>query len=116
MALDVRGRDMVSGLPRTITITSDDVTEAIQDELNGIIQAVKNVLQETPPELAADVIDKGMVITGGTGLLRNLDKLLERSTDVSAYVADEAPLCVAKGTGVALENLESYKRSILAAK
>lgn len=116
MALDVRGRDIVSGLPHTITITSDDVTEAIQDELNGIIQAVKNVLQETPPELAADIIDKGMVITGGSGLLRNLDKLLERSTDVPAYVADDAPLCVAKGTGVALENLESYKRSILAAK
>lgn len=112
MVMDVRGRDLVTGLPRTISVTSDDVTEAIQDELNGIIQSVKQVLQETPPELAADVIDKGMVITGGSGLLRNLDKLLTRATGVPAYVADNAMLCVAEGTGVALENLESYKRSL----
>lgn len=110
---EIRGRDVVSGLPRTITVTSDDVTEAIQDELLGIIQAVKSVLQETPPELSADVIDQGMVISGGTGQLRNLDELLARATDVPAYLAEDPLLCVAKGTGIALENLESYKRSIL---
>ncbi|OGY81698.1 MAG: rod shape-determining protein [Candidatus Kerfeldbacteria bacterium RIFCSPHIGHO2_12_FULL_48_17] len=115
-AMDVRGRDVVSGLPRTITLTSHDVTDAIQDELNAIIQAVKSVLQETPPELAADVMDKGMVITGGSGQLRNLDQLLSRATDVPAYVAEDPMLCVVKGTGIALENLESYKRSIVATR
>jgi rod shape-determining protein MreB len=116
LAMDVRGRDMVSGLPRTITVTSDDVTEAIHNELEGIIQAVKTVLQATPPELSADVIDKGMVLSGGTALLRNIDKLFTQATGVTAFVADDALLCVAKGTGVALDNLESYKRSILSAK
>lgn len=113
---NIRGRDMVSGLPRTITATSDDVTEAIQEELRRIILAVKDVLQETPPELAADIIDKGMVVSGGSGLLRNIDKLLTKTTGVPAYVADDPLLCVAKGTGVALENLDSYKRSILETK
>ncbi|MBI5404837.1 MAG: rod shape-determining protein [Candidatus Kerfeldbacteria bacterium] len=116
LTMDIRGRDVVSGLPKTIAVNSDDVTEAIQDELAGIIQAVKAVLQETPPELSADVIDKGMVISGGSGQLRHLDRLLASATGVPAYVADDPLLCVARGTGIALDNLESYKRSILAAK
>lgn len=116
LTMDIRGRDVVSGLPKTITVVSDDVTEATQDELNGIIQAVKQVLQETPPELSADVIDKGMVISGGSAQLRHLDRLLATATGVPTYVADEPLLCVARGTGIALDNLESYKRSILAAK
>lgn len=116
LSMEIRGRDMVTGLPRTTEVTSDDITEAIQDELQGIIQAVKSVLQETPPELSADVIDKGMVISGGSGMLRNLDELLARAIDVPAYVADDPLQNVVKGTGVALENLESYKRSILSAK
>lgn len=116
LAMDVRGRDLVSGLPKTITITSDDVTDAIQGELDAIIHAVKSVLQVTPPELSADVIDKGMVLSGGTSLLRNIDKLFTQATGVTAYVADDALLCVARGTGVALDNLESYKRSILSAR
>lgn len=110
---DIRGRDIISGLPRTVTATNDDVTEAIQEELHGIILAVKSVLQETPPELSADVIDKGMVLSGGSSLLRNIDHLLTKVTGVPAYLADEPLLSVAKGTGIALENLESYKRSIL---
>lgn len=114
--MEVRGRDSIQGLPKTVTVESDDVTEAIQDELAGIVQAVKSVLQETPPELAADIIDKGMVLSGGTSLLRNIDKLLAQTTGVPAYVADDALLCVVKGTGIALENLESYKKSILATK
>lgn len=113
LSMDVRGRDVITGLPRTATVTSDDVTEAIQTELNEIIEAVKSVLQETPPELAADVIDKGMVLSGGSGMLRNIDELLSRATDVPAYVADDSLFNVVKGTGVALENLESYKRSIM---
>lgn len=116
ISMEVRGRDSVQGLPRTVTVQSDDVTEAIQDELAGIIQAVKSVLQETPPELSADIMDKGMVLSGGTALLRNIDKLLSQATGIPAYVADEAHLCVAKGTGIALENLDSYKKSILSTK
>lgn len=116
LKMKVRGRDMVTGLPKTLLITSDDVTDAIQNELEGVILACKDVLQETPPELAADVIEKGMILSGGSSLLRNIDQLLARATGISAYVADESLLCVAKGTGIALENLDSYKRSILATK
>lgn len=114
--MEIRGRDIVTGLPRGITVNSDDVTEAIQGELEGILVAAKKVLQKTPPELSADIIDKGIVLTGGSSLLRNIDQLISRTTGVPAYVADDATLCVAKGTGVALDNLDSYKRSILATK
>lgn len=116
MSKEVKGRDMVSGLPRTIKITSDDITEAIQDELDAIITAIKSVLQQTPPELSADIIDKGMVLSGGSAQLRHLAELVSQATNVPAYVADEPHLCVVKGTGVALDNLESYKRSILATR
>lgn len=116
LTMEIRGRDTITGLPRNITATSNDVTEAIQNELEAVINAAKKVLQETPPELAADIIDKGMVLTGGSSLLRNIDQLLSRTTDVPAFVADDALLCVAKGTGIALDNLDSYKRSILATK
>lgn len=114
--LEIRGRDIVTGLPRSITVSSDDVTEAIQNELEAIISAAKKVLQKTPPELSADIIDKGIVLTGGSSLLRNIDQLIARTTGVPVYVADDAMLCVAKGTGIALDNLDSYKRSILATK
>lgn len=114
--MDVKGRDMITGLPRTVSVTSDDVTDAIQSELEGIVAAVKNVLHNTPPELSADVIDKGIVMSGGSSLLRNIDKLITQYTGISAYIAEDALYCVAKGTGIALENLESYKRSILATK
>lgn len=114
--MEIRGRDIVTGLPRSITVSSDDVTEAIQNELEAIITAAKKVLQKTPPELSADIVDKGIVLTGGSSLLRNIDQLLSRTTGVAAYVADDAMLCVAKGTGIALDNLDSYKRSILATK
>jgi len=116
MTMEVRGRDLVQGLPKTIQISTNEVVESIQEELREIIKAVRVVLQETPPELASDIIDKGMVITGGTALLRNIDKLIAQSTGVPAYVAEDAILCVAKGTGIALDNLESYKKSILATK
>jgi len=116
MYMEVRGRDMINGLPKTVRISSDDVTEAIQSELEGIVIATKSVLHDTPPELSADVIVNGITMSGGTSLLRNIDKLLTQSTGISTYVADDALYCVAKGTGIALENLESYKRSILATK
>lgn len=114
--MEIRGRDILTGLPRSINVTSNDVTEALQNELEAIINAAKRVLHETPPELSADIMDKGMVLSGGSSLLRNIDQLLSRTTGVPAYVADDALLCVAKGTGIALENLDSYKRSILATK
>ncbi|MBT6690763.1 rod shape-determining protein [Candidatus Parcubacteria bacterium] len=116
LEMDIKGRDMITGLPRTVKVNSDDVTEALQNELQGLISAVKSVLYQTPPELSADIMDKGMVLSGGTSLLRNMDKLLSQATGVPAYVADDSLLCVARGTGIALENLESYKRSILSAK
>lgn len=116
LTLDIKGREMLSGLPRIINVTSSDVTDAIQGSLEGMIGAIKEVFNVTPPELAADVIDKGMVLSGGTSQLRNLAQLFSQATGVPAYVADEPMLCVAKGTGIALENLESYKRSILSTK
>jgi rod shape-determining protein MreB len=116
LSVEVKGRDVISGLPRTITVTTNDVTDAIQDELEGIVNAAKSVLHSTPPELAADIIDKGMIMSGGSSLLRNIDQLVSRATGVPAYVADDSLLCVARGTGIALENLNAYKRSILAAK
>lgn len=116
LTMDVRGRDMITGLPKIITVTSDDITEALQNELESVIKAIKSVLYNTPPELSADVMDKGMVLSGGTSLLRNLDKLISQATGVETYVCDEPLLSVARGTGVALDNLEVYKRSILAAR
>jgi rod shape-determining protein MreB len=116
LSMEIRGRDIMTGLPRSITVNSDDITESIQNELEAIINAAKKVLNNTPPELAADIMDKGVVISGGSALLRNIDQLFSRTTGVPAYIADDALLCVAKGTGTALENLDSYKRSILATK
>lgn len=116
LTADIKGRDMVTGLPRIVTVSSDDTTEALQHDLELLITAIKEVLHKTPPELSADVMDKGIILSGGTALLRNLDELIAQATGVPTYVADEPLLCVAKGTGIALENLESYKRSILATK
>lgn len=113
---EVKGRDMITGLPRTIKVNSDDTTEALQHDLEGLIEAVKEVLHNTPPELSADVMNKGIIMSGGSSLLRNLDELISQATGVACYVADEPLLCVAKGTGIALENLDSYKRSILATR
>lgn len=112
LEMQVKGRDMISGLPRITTVTSDDVTDAVQHELQGIVEKIKEVLHATPPELSADVMEKGMVLSGGSAQLRNLDRLFADATGVPAFVADDPQLCVAKGTGIALENLESYKRSI----
>jgi len=114
--MDIKGRDMVTGLPKMISIDSNEVNEAIQDPLREIIQVIKDVLQKTPPELAADVIEKGIVLTGGGALIANLDKLITKATGVSTYVAEDPLLCVGKGSGIAIENLDSYKRNILLKK
>ena len=115
-SMEVRGRDLMGGLPRTVNVSSNEVTEAIQDELREIINVIKQVLQETPPELAADIMDKGMVLSGGTAQLRYLDQLIAKTIGVPCYVADNPAFCVAKGTGIVLENLDVYKRSIMLAK
>jgi rod shape-determining protein MreB len=111
--LEISGRDLVFGLPRSIVVTSGDITEAIRHPLMQIIGAVKGVLEDTPPELAADIIDKGIVMSGGTALLRNFDRLLTDETGVPVHVAEDALLCVVRGTGVVMENIELWKRSIL---
>ena len=114
--VDVRGRDLTGGLPKSIKISSNEVTEALQDELREVINAIKKVLQETPPELSADIMDKGMVISGGGALIKNIDQLITRTIGVPSYTADEPLFCVIKGIGIALENLELYKRTIMLSK
>ncbi|MDQ3096769.1 MAG: rod shape-determining protein [Chloroflexota bacterium] len=113
LTMEVRGRDLIAGLPRTITVGSNEITEAIEPVLQQIMTAVKAVLEETPPELASDVIDKGMVLSGGGALLRNMDKLLTQVTGVACYVAENPLYCVAKGTGLALEHLDFFRRSLV---
>lgn len=110
--MEVKGRDNVTGLPRAIAITSTEVTEAIRPTLLVIVSAAKGVLEETPPELASDIIDKGIVMSGGTSTLRNFDRFLTELTGVPCHVAEDPLLCVVRGTGVALENLDLYKKSI----
>jgi rod shape-determining protein MreB len=114
--MDIRGRDLTGGLPKTVKISSNEVTEAIQDELREIINAIKKVLQTTPPELAADIMDKGMVLSGGGALIKNIDALITKTIGVPSYVADDPLFCVIKGIGIALDNLEVYKRMIMLSK
>ena len=113
MKMEIKGRDLVSGLPKTLEIHSQEVTAAIAEEMDEIIRAIKTVLHDTPPELAADIMDRGIVISGGGALLRNIDAMIFQETGVPAHIAEDALLCVAKGTGIALEHLDVYKRSIL---
>lgn len=115
-SIKVKGRDLIEGLPKTVEITNKEVVEAISGELKEIIRAIKGVLQVTPPELAADIIEKGMFLSGGGALLANIDDLISKATGVPCYIANEPMLCVAKGTGIVLENLEVYKRSIMSKK
>jgi rod shape-determining protein MreB len=112
MTYQVRGRDQITSLPRTITVSSTDVTNAIQDPLAAIVGAVRSVLERTPPELASDVVDRGVVLSGGTGLLRNLDRLITEEIGIPCYVADAPMECVAMGAGIALDHLDLIKRSM----
>jgi len=106
--MEVRGRDLLTGLPKTITVTSDEITEALADTVGSIVEAVKATLERCPPELSADIMDRGIVLTGGGALLRNLDKLLARETGMPVLVADHPLDCVAIGTGRALENIHLF--------
>ena len=114
--LEIRGRDLISGLPRTVAISSNEISEAITDILAEIIKVIKVVLRDTPPELSADIIDKGMTLSGGGALLGNIDKRISLETGVPSFLAEDPLLCVAKGTSVVLENLELYKKSIMSKK
>lgn len=108
--MEIRGRDVKNGMPKSIEVDSNEVAEAIRKPLSQIIMAIKGVLERTPPELSADIIDRGMVMSGGTALLKNMDKLFTEATGVPAHVADEAIYCVAKGTGIALELVSNGQR------
>lgn len=111
LTYQVRGRDQITGLPRTITVTSTDICQAIQDPLQAITGAVRSVLERTPPELASDVVDRGIVLTGGTGLLRHLDRLITQEIGIPCYVAENPLECVAMGAGIALDHLDLIKRA-----
>ena len=112
LQMEVRGRDLIAGLPRTIPITSSEVMEAIESPLQQLVAAVRLVLEQTPPELSSDIIDKGMVMSGGGALLRNIDKLLTQVTGVPCHVAENSLNCVALGTGLALEHFDFFKKSL----
>ncbi|MES2211181.1 MAG: rod shape-determining protein [Chloroflexota bacterium] len=113
LTMEVRGRDLIAGLPRTIPITSSEVMEAIEAPLQQLVAAVRHVLEQTPPELSSDIIDKGMVMSGGGSLLRNIDKLLTQVTGVPCHVAENALNCVALGTGEALKHYGFFKKSLV---
>lgn len=114
LSLLIKGRDFITGLPRTAEVKTNEMVKAIGRELREMIKAMKDVLQETPPELAADIIDRGIIMTGGSSLLRNFPELVYRRTGVRAVLAKDAIFCVAKGTGIALEHLDTYKKTIIA--
>jgi rod shape-determining protein MreB and related proteins len=113
LTMEVRGRDLIAGLPRTIPMTSSEVMEAIEAPLQQLVGAIRSVLEQTPPELSADIIDKGMVMSGGGSMLRNLDKLLTQVTGVPCHVAEDPLDCVALGTGLALEHFDFFKKSLV---
>ncbi|PEJ56589.1 MULTISPECIES: rod shape-determining protein [unclassified Bacillus (in: firmicutes)] len=109
--MDIRGRDLISGLPKTITIHGEEVAAALSDTVDAIVESVKNTLEKTPPELAADIIDRGIVLTGGGALLRNLDKVIAQETNMPVIVAEDPLDCVAMGTGKALDNIDIFKKN-----
>ena len=113
--MEIRGRDLVTGLPKTLTIDANQIQEALSEPVAGIIDAVRGTLERTPPELSSDIIDRGIVMTGGASLLRNLDRLLSKETGMPVYVSDSALSCVALGTGIAVEHVDIYKKGFMAA-
>lgn len=113
-SINIKGRDLTTGLPKTIQVTSNEVTEALAEHLREILQIIKGVLEMTPPELCSDIMDRGIVISGGGALLRNIAELITKVTGVPARIAEDPLFCVARGTGIVLENLETYKRNVIA--
>lgn len=113
LSYTIRGRDLMTGLPRSAEVKTNEIVRAIEPEMKEVIKAIKTVFQETPPELAADIIDHGIIMTGGSSMLRNFPELIFRRTGVKTFLAEEALYCVVKGTGVALDHLDTYKKSII---
>jgi len=113
LSMVIRGRDFISGLPRSVEIKTNEIVKAITKELREMIKAIKDVLQETPPELSSDIIDKGIIMTGGSSQLRNLPELVFRRTGVKCALAKDPLYCVARGTGIALDHLDTYKKSVI---
>ncbi len=111
--ITIRGRDLSTGLPKTIEITTNETAEALSEELREIMQIVKNVLEVTPPELCSDIMDRGIMVSGGGALLKNIDQLITKVTGVPARIADDPLFCVARGTGIVLENLDAYKKNVI---
>jgi rod shape-determining protein MreB len=114
--LDVRGRDLVTGLPKNIVVNANHICEAVEEPVSNIVDAVRNTLERTPPELSADIMDRGIVMTGGSSMLRNLDRLISRETGMPVFVSDEALNCVVLGTGIAVENIDIYKKGFMTSK
>lgn len=112
LSIEVKGRDAIDGLPKTVSITSTEVTKAISYNLSQLVGAIKSVLEETPPELSSDIVDKGIVMSGGTSQLRNIDSLISREIGVPVHLADKPLHCVVRGAGIAIENLDKYKRNV----
>lgn len=112
--INIRGRDLASGFPKTVEISSNEINEAMSEQLREVVQIIKSVLEVTPPELCSDIMDKGIYISGGGALLKNIDKLITRVTGVPAAIAENPLFCVARGTGIVLENLDVYKRNVIA--
>lgn len=113
--IQIRGRDLVTGLPKTLSIDANQIQEALAEPVSGIIDAVRGTLERTPPELSSDIMDRGIVMTGGASLLRNLDRVLSKETGMPVYVSDSALSCVALGTGIAVEHVDIYKKGFMAA-
>ncbi len=112
--MDIRGRDLVTGLPKTMSINQNQICESLEEPLLAILEAIKSTLEKTPPELAADIIDRGIVMTGGSSLLRNFDRLVSRETGMPVLVSDDALSCVALGTGLAVEHIDVFKKGFMA--
>ena len=116
MSMQVRGRDLSDGLPRNITVSSVQIEEAIKESISKIVEIVKLTLEKTPPELASDIMEKGIVLAGGGALIKNLDKLISLETDMPVYIAEEPLDCVVRGTGKTLEDLERLKNVLINAR
>ncbi len=111
--ISVRGRDLVSGIPKTIEVSSDEIRQALKDPVNAIVEAVKRCLEQTPPELAADILERGIIVAGGGSLLKGIDQIIRERTNVPVNVAEDPLLSVVKGTGMVLENLNKYEAVLL---
>jgi len=111
--ISVRGRDLVSGIPKTIEVSSDEIRQALKDPVNAIVEAVKRCLEQTPPELAADILERGIIVAGGGSLLKGIDQIIRERTNVPVNVAEDPLLSVVKGTGIVLENLKKYEAVLL---